>query len=323
MNAPLQTEYSPFHRGEREMQRRIGKQDRMEKIGRTVIRPFMPDQHREFFAQLPFVFLGSVDQDGWPWASILAGQPGFLSSPNDRQLRVQAWPHPDDPLADTLVRDAPLGLLGLELSTRRRNRLNATIGKASETGILLDVTQSFGNCPKYIQTHVVDFIREPGSETEHSKIERFNELDIAARNMITSANALYVASYADSDQGRSVDVSHRGGRSGFVKVQGNSLLVPDFQGNNFFNTLGNFLVTPRAGLLFPDYQTGDVLMLTGKVDVLQEQHPDIAGFDGAQRGWRFELVSGIRIHDALPFRAELTEYSPNSLSMGSWTTEAR
>ncbi len=320
MNVPGQTAKSPFHRGEREMQTRIGKRERMEKIGRTVIRPYMPDQHREFFGKLPFVVLGSVDPQGWPWASILSGRPGFLSTPTETLLDVQAQPHPDDPLKAALETAAPIGVVGVELSTRRRNRMNATVQEVSEIGFSLDVLQSFGNCPKYIQTHDVDFIRDPAPEGAQIKSERFETLDTAAREFIASANSFFVASYADTEGERSVDVSHRGGRSGFVKVQGNSLVVPDFLGNNFFNTLGNFLVTPRAGLLFPDYQNGDLLMLTGTVEVLDTHHPDIAGFQGAERGWRFDMVQGLRFCDALPFRGALTEFSPNSLNTGDWKT---
>ena len=33
-----------------------------------MIRDAMPEQHREFFAQLPFVIAGTVDQTGQPWA---------------------------------------------------------------------------------------------------------------------------------------------------------------------------------------------------------------------------------------------------------------
>ena len=37
---------------------------------------------------------------------------------------------------------------------------------------------------------------------------------------------------------------------------------------SFFNTLGNFLVNPKGGLAFPDWETGDLLQLTGDVEVI-------------------------------------------------------
>ena len=79
---------SPFHAGEQEMQRRAGKRDMAETLGRRMIRPFMPEEHREFFAQLPFLAAGAVDADGWPWASLLSGAPGFAVSPDPEHLQV-------------------------------------------------------------------------------------------------------------------------------------------------------------------------------------------------------------------------------------------
>ncbi len=324
MNAPVTPQKSPFHAGERDMQSRVGKRDKIDELGRNFIRPFMPDQHREFFGKLPFIVIGSVSPDGWPWASMISGRPGFMTSPHNTRLDIDIRLLEDDPLSAALNIGAPIGVIGVELSTRRRNRMNATVGQVEDDGFSLDVVQSFGNCPQYIQTHEVSFVREPEVIIERRRSDKFFELDAQAREIIGSANSFYVASSVETPDHTGVDVSHRGGRSGFVKIEGNSLLVPDFAGNNFFNTLGNFLVNPRAGLLFPDYQTGDLLMLTGTVEVLPENHPDIAEFQGASRGWRFHLYHGLRIYDALPFRAKFQEFSPSSLMADSWQkVEAR
>ena len=64
-----------------------------------------------------------------------------------------------------------------------------------------------------------------------------------------------------------MDVSHRGGNPGFVRIEGNVLTIPDFAGNLHFNTLGNFLLHPRAGLVFIDFETGDMLQVSGRTAV--------------------------------------------------------
>ena len=84
---------SPFHRGEVEIQTRLGVRDKIEMIGRRIIRDRMPDEHRSFFAQLPFIVVGSVDAAGRPWASLLTGAPGFVSSPD--RARNRHWTRPD------------------------------------------------------------------------------------------------------------------------------------------------------------------------------------------------------------------------------------
>ena len=116
-----------FHEGEVALQERAGSRAKLAEIGPRVIRDHMPDQHREFFAQLPFVLVGTVDAQGQPWASVLAGEPGFVSSPDPRRLVVRARPLAHDPLAANLADGAAIGLLGIEPHTRRRNRLNGWV----------------------------------------------------------------------------------------------------------------------------------------------------------------------------------------------------
>lgn len=310
MNASSTAPLSPFHKGERDMQERAGKRQIAETFGRKAIRPFMPDQHRAFYEQLPFILVGSVDADGWPWASMVTGAAGFMTTPTETRLDLDARILEDDPLAANLHAGSSVGLLGIELSTRRRNRMNATVRAATGAGVSLDVVQSFGNCPQYIQTHDLHFIRDGGAAVDRARTDRFTNLDATTQAFIARAPTFYVASAAHDSanpMAKGADVSHRGGPSGFLKVDGNTILVPDFTGNNFFNTLGNLLVNPKAGLLFPDYTTGDLLMLTGRAEVLDSDAPEIAGFKGAKRGWRFTLDHGIRIYDALPFRADFTK----------------
>ena len=315
------TAHSPFHPGEQELQRRTGRRDAMEKFGQRVIRPEMPDQHREFYAQLPFMVAGAVDGGGWPWASLLVGDPGFAQSPDPRRLTVILHDAPDDPVLNAMQIGARLGLLGIELHTRRRNRVNGRIAAMSGAGFELSVDQSFGNCPQYIHDRDVRFIRRPGSSGAGDPVTRFTQLDESVTAMIRRADTFFVTSFAP-DQGdpitQGVDVSHRGGKPGFIKVEGDKLTIPDFRGNFYFNTLGNFLINPKAGLVFADFGSGDVLQLTGTVELLEGDHPDIAGFDRAERGWRFTLDHGVHTPDALPFRGAGGEPSRNSLATGEW-----
>lgn len=119
------------------------------------IRRYMPDQHRDFFESLPLLFLGTLDAEGQPWTSPVFGLPGFVESPTRKELRFDAHTVPGDVLAKNLTRkDAPVGILGIELPTRRRNRMNGkVIDRVEETmsgklGFSVEVHQSFGNCPK-------------------------------------------------------------------------------------------------------------------------------------------------------------------------------
>ena len=44
-----------------------------------------------------------------------------------------------------------IGLLGMEMHTRRRNRANGIITGVKQGTLDIQVIESYGNCPKYIQ----------------------------------------------------------------------------------------------------------------------------------------------------------------------------
>lgn len=319
---------SPWHSGERRIHQRMGNAAQLDSFGRRVIRDYMPDQHRIFYGKLPFMVVGAVDEQGAPWASLIEGQPGFMQSPDPRRLDVAALPGLGDPVRESIRAGAPLGMLGIELDTRRRNRLNGRISAASDQGFSLEVGHSFGNCPQYIQDRVFSFARAPDSEYR-APLERLSGLDAEARALIAAADTFFVASSHPGGEPehpqRSVDVSHRGGKPGFVQLQvqagGDLLRIPDFAGNMHFNTFGNLLLNPRAGLIFIDFSNGDVLQLSGATEI-QFEGAEIDAFQGAERIWTFRVEQVIRRRGALALRWRLDELSPNSLMTGSWDEAA-
>ncbi len=303
----------PFHAGELAAQARAGTF-----AHGGGIRGFMPDQHRGFFNHLPWLFAGVLDRSGWPLATVLTGSPGFVTSPDANTLWISALPHPHDPASDAFRPGQPIGLLGLELETRRRNRANGRIETVGDGGFTVAVAQSFGNCAKYIQVRS----REPDGAEPPTKAEELAGLDEAARALIAGADTFFIASAADSQQpGGGVDISHRGGRPGFVRIDGDVLTVPDFAGNNYFNTLGNLLQEPRAAVLFVDFATGTTLQLQGSVEIVWNG-PELAGLNGAERLWRFRVGRGWRRPHALPLRWSGPDYAPTTLQTGLWRAAA-
>ena len=324
MPAPDRTDApSPFHDGEREIQRMLGVSERMEAFARRVVRDHLPEQHRAFFAQLPFIVAASVDADGAPWVTLLEGEPGFMRSPDPRHLRIDALAAADDPAAAGMRAGDALGLLGIELHSRRRNRMNGRILDDDSAGMAVEVEHSFGNCPQYIQTRGFRFAHPPQAKLAGS-VQRATTLDAAARALIAAADTLFVASYLDIDgdaAARQVDASHRGGKPGFVRIDGDTLTIPDFAGNLHFNTLGNLLRNPRAGLLFVDFDNGDALQLSGRVEIVFDGD-EVRSFQGAERLWRFTVEQVVRRAGAFALRFEFGEFSPNVLMTGSWDEAA-
>ncbi|WP_310476569.1 pyridoxamine 5'-phosphate oxidase family protein, partial [Sandarakinorhabdus sp.] len=233
--------------------------------------------------------------------------------------RVCAW-HAADPANAGLNDGDAIGLLGIELHSRRRNRMNGSVRRSGDDGFAVHVEHSFGNCPQYIQLRDWQAVVQPATVPGH--VVRQDHLDAAARAMIAAADTFFVASYLDGDAGRQVDASHRGGKPGFVRIEADgALTIPDFAGNLHFNTLGNFLLNPRAGLTFVDFASGDLLQTTGEAEVILES-PEIAAFQGAERLWRFRPRIVVRRAAALPLRWTFRDWSANSLMTGSWEDTA-
>jgi len=301
---------SNVHAGERTLQQCLDVHERMAEVMGQVVRPFMPAQHIELFEKLPTLLVGGLDAQRRPWATVLSGWPGFMHAPDAQHLRVEALPQAGDPL--TLQLGEPLGLLGLEPHTRRRNRLNGTLVALDSHGFTLQVDQSFGNCPKYIQARMPRWVKR---ETPAPAQAEGPQLSAAALQLVRSADTLFIASATPQARGHAgadgVDVSHRGGLPGFVRItqhgDGPTVLhIPDYRGNQFFNTLGNLVLNPHAGLLFIDHQSGDLLQLSGHAELM---------WDAAEtREIRFSVDSGVWRAGALPLQWSAPEFSPHLMA---------
>ena len=304
---------SPFHAGERRIQSLAGVRDRIERRGRAVIRDFMPEQHRAFFAALSFMVVGLADENGHPWATTLSGPPGFMNSTEANLLAINAWLKPGDPLHSCVRDDAPVAGLGIELSTRRRNRVNGRIENCIiDEGFSIRVQQSFGNCPKYIQARN-ERVRPRSKLAPESRMASHlgdNEVSFIAR-----ADTFFVASRSaqlgqlESSQG--LDVSHRGGRPGFVRVVSrDELCFPDFSGNLLFNTLGNLQTDARAGLLFIDFQSGGILHVIGRARISWDV-PETMRSAGVERLIHLDIQCVVNRDHAFPHLFDFVSYSPH------------
>lgn len=288
-----------WHPGELAVQSRAGVKDQMSEFGPRLIRDFMPEQHRDFFARLPMVILGSENNDGTLWATPLFGEPGFIRSPSSQRLAIfLTEPHPH-PLFSHLQINSRVGLLGIELESRRRNRVNGVIVEKTGDQIVIAVQQSFGNCPKYIRR------RQRLANPQYGSFisDYFTDWSSPLREFISNADTCFIASIYSDRHGKNnhdIDVSHRGGDPGFIRFDRQQrLIIPDYPGNYFFNTVGNLLMDSRAALLFLDFSGGHAISLAATAEVLwKDDDPALCG--NYDRVIRLNLEAGFVIHNALP-----------------------
>ncbi|MPW08260.1 2Fe-2S iron-sulfur cluster binding domain-containing protein [Paraburkholderia sp. CNPSo 3155] len=295
---------TPFHASELEAQALAGYTEVADAAGRRGIRDYMPDQHRQFYAQLPFMIVGGIDADGQPWPTWRVGETGFVASPDNRTLRIAGGELPGDPLAGTWREGALFGGLGIELPTRRRNRVNGVVTSVDSEVVTIRVSQAFGNCAQYIQSRTPERTPRDGTDAL-SRQRRATRLSDEDRALLERADTFFIATANVSDDAgvaRGVDVSHRGGLPGFVRVDDDvTLTTPDFAGNKFLNTIGNLLADPRAGLVFADFEHGDLLYVATEAEVVWDG-PELTMFEGAQRLVRFHVREVRRSEGVLPFR---------------------
>lgn len=293
----------PYHPGELEVQRRAGVREDAERVGR-IVSPTLTAAAAHLMAGLRLAVAASLDDRGSVWASLLTGPPGFLRPVDERLMLVESRPRLTDPLARNLVVRSELGLLAIDLATRRRMRFNGRALLDPERGIFLAVEQVYGNCPKYIQARRLDL---DGAGGDVPPPQRSSVLNDRQKALVAVADTLFIASFHPEG---GPDASHRGGAPGFVSLlDERTLAFADYPGNNMFNTLGNLVAQPRAGLLFLDFETGDTLQLTGRAR-LDCDPVTVAAFRGAQA-----VVVIFEIEEALEtsgagVRGRLVEYSP-------------
>ena len=293
---------SPFHEGEIALQERSGQHQIGQAVGRT-IRDHMPPAAQEFVRQLPFVVVGAEDSRGDVWATQLVGEAGFVRSRGDQQIIISGGILPDDPLADSLHEiGRSVGMLGIEFDSRRRMRVNGRVECVHGDEISISTEEVYANCPQYIQTR--RFVANAGQvrgETRHSA-----QLDDCQRGWIEGADTFFIATVHPE---RGADCSHRGGMPGFVKVHdGNRLSFPDYVGNFMFQTLGNLERDSRAGLVFPDYESGTLVHLTGRARVDWDAGRR-SEFEGAERLVDYEVTGVIERPGVFPLSGAFVDYS--------------
>ncbi len=310
---------APYHEGELRVQQRAGEAEIAERTGRVIADSIMP-RALEFIAKLPMAVLGSVDNRQRVWASLLIGRPGFMTA-DERAVEfdlTQTARQPHDPLWANIKhtprprpRPRNVGALMIELATRRRLRVNGPATLIGPDRLRLDVDEAYPNCPKYIQRrHVLGDWQI--TEATPPKPRRGRALEPEQHALLASADTLFVAS-AHPDRG--VDASHRGGNPGFVRVLNDTTLrIPDYRGNSMFNTLGNFTVHPHAGLVFPDFERGRILQLTGEPEIQWDLDDPDDQTGGTRRYWDLHIDGWLQTDMVQPPRWELLDYSPHNPS---------
>ena len=294
--------YGSYHEGELAAQTRAG-------VGSdglaadSMYHAVMPMGVQRFLTAQQLAVFSTRDAEDRLWASMRSGPPGFLRPLDEGTLEIGGYSDPYDPLLANLAAHAEAGMIVINLAARHRVRLNGTAITHSDGRIVLSAQQVYGNCPQYIQARAVI------GDRESLPLPR-----ALAKGWTSSSgrqsNRQTPCSLRRPTRNRAPTLLIAGGRPGFVCVESETrLLFPDYRGNNMFNTLGNILSNPRTGLLFPDFQSGSALQLSGQARIFWDD-PRMKQFEGAQRLIDFDIERVIELPEATRLRFEFQSYSP-------------
>lgn len=271
-----------YHDQECALQTRYGMRDRLEAASQRLMWREITPVQQEFFSRQSALVLGAMDSRGRPWATVIAGAPGFIGTLDGHTLNIRALPVAGDPVRASLNRKAFVGGLGIDFDTRERHRFSgrgSVVDRALPT-LTVEIDLSYHNCPKYIQPQSAALANAAAAWRPPVELPGFDQ---RARELVANANTAFIASASPDvtpDTARGVDVSHRGGARGFIAITGDrSLQVPDYLGNHMFNTMGNLQVYPWAGLLILDASSGDALQISGPARVELGLRPGPMSFE--------------------------------------------
>ena len=306
--ADAATSCDSFHDGEIAIQVRTGERDVARRHGAAISCRIIPGA-LPFLAQQRLLAISATGDDGQVWASVWFGEPGFVRSADGQQVSIQhalMEVSPSDPVLGRLHVGRDVGMLAIDLASRRRLRISGSIEAMSADQISILVRESVPNCPKYIQRrHRQDI---PRTSSGGPLAEEGRLLDEKRRATVEQADTTFVGSVHATRGG---DVSHRGGAPGFITVvDATTLRIPDYPGNSMFMTLGNFEIDPRASLAVLDFECGRLVSFSGSARfAFAVEHPTHPT-GGTGRYWDLAIRAWVQID--LPAAApwQLVDASP-------------
>ena len=297
-----------YHKGEIALQKRFGGAGIAHKASRIITNKIVKGAI-PFVENQTFVIVSSKDDNGNIWTSLLIGKSKWISANEEGKIRFfldKICSPNSDIFFKNVKENHQVGMIVIDLGTRRRYRINGQI-QLNDLYFDLIIQEAYPNCPKYIQRRIPSFTDKTQQTVAATQGSNLTE---AQKAWITQSDTFFVGS--QSNHGF-LDASHRGGAAGFIEILENGALkIPDYVGNSMYNTLGNLLEVPQAGLLFIDFKQGNVLQLTGTTTFLFDQFSDNDQMKTTETGryWLFKTTAWIQTNQHHEIDWEFLDYSP-------------
>ncbi|KXX72586.1 pyridoxamine 5'-phosphate oxidase family protein [Flammeovirga sp. SJP92] len=266
-----------FHEKERYLQEILGSNIN-HKVARKIITNQIDERASRFIRSLNYAFMSYRDKNGFPQVLPLSGMDMIrVPSPSVIKINLESQAQMIEHFEVDVKTIQKVGFLFIDLLSRRRLRVNGMVRQYNSM-LEIEVEQAYVNCPKYIQSRTLEF-----NYSNSKVIKKGNVLTIDQIKMIENADTFFIGT---SNANGDMDASHRGGNKGFVKVGDNTLKVPDYKGNGLYNSLGNILDYSKVGLLFFDFENGELLDVKGEaILIFNEDKSEVTHWELTVKDW--------------------------------------
>ncbi|KAF1911989.1 hypothetical protein BDU57DRAFT_523264 [Ampelomyces quisqualis] len=284
----------------------------------------------------PLLALGTLDSQSRPWTTLWGGSPGFsqplgggligirtlVDSTQDAVVKALMGDTVDGEMSEPKDGGNMLAGLAIDLMTRKRVKIAGKMiagtvqeidaefeedggskftTKQKQIQLVTKIEQSLGNCPKYLNQYKL----RP-AKIDSDLLSASPCLTEEGKNLIGRSDMFFLTTSTKQD----MDVNHRGGPPGFVRIMsGDQFVYPEYSGNRLYQSLGNLQLNPKIGVTFPDYETGDVLYTTGTAVILVGA--DAASLlPGSNLAVKITIAETRLVRRGLPFRGVRHTPSP-------------
>ncbi|KAF1850304.1 oxidoreductase-like protein [Cucurbitaria berberidis CBS 394.84] len=280
----------------------------------------------------PLLALGTLDSQSRPWTTLWGGSVGFSEPLGGGLIGTRTLVDgKNDPVVQALVGSAEKGEmlqlkdggkilsgLAIDLMTRKRVKIAGRMvagtvkevdvkvegdadKKQDQIQLITKIDQSLGNCPKYLNEYSIS-----QALVTSRVLSQGPSLSDEGRALISKSDMFFLSTSTEID----ADTNHRGGPPGFVRIiSSTQIIYPEYSGNRLYQSLGNLLMNPKIGVTFPDYETGNILYITGTTEILVGA--DAASLlPGSNLAVRISIEEARFVEAGLPFRGVRKTPSP-------------
>lgn len=251
-----------FHEGEYHIQEIRGVRSDSDSLS-SMIKKNLPIIAIDFLKNLNFSVISFSTNQKNIFSSLVYDINSFIEIKNDNEIVISLNKRtyiPKNFFKENLIN---IGFIGLDFKRAMRIRINGK-GKIKDNKLFITIDEVYSNCPKHIYRRI---LQGEIKASKRSEITEYKEINKEFKNIISNANTFFLAS---SHKEKGLDISHKGGKRGFVTVLSSTKVeFEDVIGNNLFNSLGNIYTNPYISMIFINFEENRTYHIKGIAKIIE------------------------------------------------------